>query len=92
MLELLLASNEIDLIHFDGDPTLEILIQECQLVSSVAQAKPKNSSEDYTRVNTSVFMTLLHLRMINNIYLWPLPFVKHHKELLYQRGRVCVWI
>ena len=41
MLELLLASNEIDLTHFDGDPTLEILIQECQLVSSVAQAKPK---------------------------------------------------
>ena len=40
MLELLLASNEIDLIHFDGDPTLEIPIQECQLVSSVAQAKP----------------------------------------------------
>ena len=61
MLELLLASNEIDLTHFDGDPTLEILIQECQLVSSVAQAKPKQIVTKIIPGFIQVFMYVLNL-------------------------------
>ena len=40
-----MASDEIDPTHFDEDPTLQSLIQECLLAFSEAQARMEDSFE-----------------------------------------------
>ena len=82
-----MASDEIDLTHFDEDPTLQSLIQECLLAFSEAQARMENSFELqllYIFDNILNNSPVLFKYNSEDIYLWPLPFVKHHEELLYK--------